>query len=172
MTTKVVHSENPLEHWNDITDLNGKVVLDLGCGWLFQPFQSTPEYFISRGAHLVIGIDVSCGEVEKLKENYPDHVFHCRAIEQVLHLSSLIELYNPQVIKMDIEGYESLVDQLNAEDFAGVEEVAIEYHNPVCKEILERKLPEFGLEIFALNQFGWFCTDTNVMGILHAKRPA
>ena len=43
MTTKVVESENPLEHWNDIKDVEGKVVLDLGCGWLFQPFESTPQ---------------------------------------------------------------------------------------------------------------------------------
>lgn len=170
MTTKVVHSENPLEHWDDITNLKDKRVLDLGCGWLFQPFLSTPEYFLSRGASLVVGVDVSCGEIEKLKENYPDHIFICREISEVQDITSLLHVYQPQVIKMDIEGFESLIDQMNAQDFASVEEIAVEYHNPVCKEILERRLPEFGFEIFALNQFGWFCTDTNIMGILHAKR--
>jgi len=44
MQSKSIHSENPLEHWSDVVDVRDKVVLDLGCGWLFQPFMSTPEY--------------------------------------------------------------------------------------------------------------------------------
>jgi hypothetical protein len=43
MKTKIVNSENPIEHWSDISDVQDKIVMDLGCGWLFQPFQSTPE---------------------------------------------------------------------------------------------------------------------------------
>jgi hypothetical protein len=37
-------------------------------------------------------------------------------------------------------------------------------------KILEEKLTELGFDIFATNQFGWFCTDINIMGIMHAKR--
>lgn len=170
MVSKVVNSENPLEHWSDITNVQDKVVLDLGCGWLFQDFQSTPEYFLSRGATKLIGVDVSCGEIEKLKEIYSNHEFVCKAIMTKEDMIELLETYRPQVVKMDIEGYESVLNTMTADHFASVEEIAIEYHNPECKEILERKLPEFGFNIFAINQFGWFVTDTNIMGIMHAKR--
>ena len=59
---------------------------------------------------------------------------------------------------------------ITPEQFYCVEEIAVEYHNPECKKILTEKLTEFDFEIFALNQFGWFCTDIEQMGILHAKR--
>lgn len=169
-TTKTVNSENPLEHWNEIQDLQDKVVLDLGCGWLFQEFQSTTAYFLSRGAKLVIGVDATCGEIEVLKETYPDHQFFCKVIKEVGDILYYLEEFKPEVIKMDIEGYESLMDQITPEQFASVGEIAVEYHNPACKEIVMRKLSDFGFEIFAINSFGWFCTDIDQMGILHAKR--
>ena len=71
---------------------------------------------------------------------------------------------------MDIEGYEHHMKNITAEQFQSVEEIAVEYHNPDCKKILEDKLTELGFDIFAINQFGWFCTDINQMGILHAKK--
>ena len=170
MVTKVVNSEDPLEHWSDITNVQNKIVLDLGCGWLFQPFLSTPEYFLSREASKIVGVDVACEEIQKLKNTYPEHEFVCKAIMNKEDMIELLETYRPQVIKMDIEGYESVLNEMTTEHFSSVEELAIEYHNPECKEILERKLPEFGFNIFAINQFGWFVTDTNIMGIMHAKR--
>lgn len=170
MKNKVVNSENPIEHWSDIEDVEGKIVMDLGCGWLFQQHESTPEYFINRGAKHLIGIEAACGEVEKLKEIYPQHTFICKTILSSDDLSELFKTYSPQVIKMDIEGYESVIDNMSSDDWKSVEEIGVEYHNPTCKEILERKLVEFGFEITALNGFGWFETDTNKMGILHAKK--
>lgn len=169
VSKKVVHSENPLEHWSDITNLENKIVLDLGCGWLFQPFQSTPEYFLSRGASKIIGVDASCGEIQQLIQKYPDHVFICKPIKSAQDLIELLSTYKPSVIKMDIEGYESVMKDITKEQFSSVEEIAVEYHNPSCKQILTDKLKEFGFEIFAINQFGWFCTDINQMGIMHAK---
>ena len=168
--TKVVHSENPLEHWSDIKDVEGKVVLDLGCGWLFQPHESTPEYLINRGASKVVGVDVACGEIEQLKEKYPEHVFVCKAVTSVESLLELLVEYQPSVIKMDIEGHEAHIQYITAEQFSCVKEIAVEYHNPECKRILTEKLDEFGFEIFSINQFEWFCTDINQMGIMHAKR--
>jgi hypothetical protein len=170
MTTKIVESENPIEHWNDIKQVEDKIVLDLGCGWLFQPFESTPQYFINRGAKKIIGVDASCGEIEKLNENFPNHTFVCKTILEFDDLVSLITEYKPQLIKMDIEGYERHMENITAEQFESVEEIAVEYHNPECKKILEEKLTELGFDIFATNQFGWFCTDINIMGIMHAKR--
>ncbi len=170
MVSKIVHSENPLEHWSDIELVQDKIVLDLGCGWLFQPHESTPEYFINRGASKVIGVDASCSEIEQLKQEYPNHIFECKAIISTKDLLDLILKYKPSLIKMDIEGHESHIEYIKPEEFSCVEEVAIEYHNPECKRILTEKLHEFNFEIFAINQFGWFCTDINQMGIMHAKR--
>jgi hypothetical protein len=170
MTTKIVQSENPLEHWSDIEGVDGKIVLDLGCGWLFQPFESTPQYFISRGAKKVIGVDASCGEIDKLNQVFPDHLFVCKTILEFDDLASLIVENRPQLIKMDIEGYESHMKDITEDQFKSVDEIAVEYHNPACKKILEDKLTELGFEIFAINQFGWFCTDINQMGIMHSKR--
>lgn len=170
MTKKVVHSENPNEHWSDIQSVEGETVLDLGCGWLFQPHESTPEYFINRGASKIIGVDASCVEIEELKKKYPTHTFVCKTITSVNDLLELISEHQPSVIKMDIEGHESHVQYITPEQFSCVKEIGVEYHNPECKKILINKLNEFGFEILALNQFGWFCTDIEQMGIMHAKR--
>lgn len=170
MVTKVVNSENPLEHWSDITDVKDKIVLDLGCGWLFQDFQSTPDYFISRGASKIIGVDASCSEINILKNKYLEHTFICKTITVKEDLIDLLESYHPQVIKMDIEGFESILNDMTSEHFLSVDEIAIEYHNPQCKKILQEKLPEFGFTIFAINQFGWYVTNINYMGIMHAKK--
>lgn len=167
---KAIHSENPEEHWSDISDVDGKVVMDLGCGWLFQSFMSTPEYFISRGASKVIGVDVSCGEIEKLRELYPNHTFICTAIESSEDLMDLIKNYKPQVIKMDIEGYEKIIAEIPTHYFDTIEEIAVEYHNPECKRIVEEGMIRIGFEITTINNFGWYVTDVNYMGVLHAKK--
>jgi hypothetical protein len=167
---KIVHSENPLEHWSDITDLTNKCVLDLGCGWINQGFQSTPEYFLSRGASLIVGVDETCAEIEKLKQTYPEHIFLCQRINTKEDLISLISTHNPHFIKMDIEGFEVLVKDIPIEVFNSVEEMAIEYHNPECKQVLTDKFKELNFEVFALNNFGYYCTDSNIMGIIHAKK--
>ena len=170
MKSKIVNSENPIEHWSDIENVKGKVVMDLGCGWLFQEHESTPEYFLNRGAKHLIGIEAACGEIHKLKELYPQHTFVCKTITSADDLIQLFAQYSPEVIKMDIEGYESVIDNMSIDDWKSVEEIGVEYHNPTCKSILETKLIEFGFQITAINGFGWFITDTNIMGIMHAKR--
>lgn len=170
MNNKVVHSENPLEHWSDIENLEGKIVLDLGCGWINQGHASTPEYFISRGASKIVGVDISCGEINKLNEIYPTHTFICKGVNNAEDLSTLISEYRPQVIKMDIEGAEVHLKEVPKEVFESVEEFAIEFHNPECKKVVIEKFEELGFEITALNNFGYFCTDPEIMGIIHSKK--
>lgn len=171
MNTKIVNSENPIEHWSDISDVQDKIVMDLGCGWLFQPFESTPEYFINRGAKSVIGVEADGGEVQKLKGLYPNHTFICKTVLSENDLIELFETYKPDVVKMDIEGYESVIDKMTSEQWNSIIEIGVEYHNPTCKAILEKKLVEFGFQITHINSFGWFVTDSNIMGIMHAKKP-
>lgn len=170
MKTKVVNSEDPKEHWNDITNIENATILDLGCGWLFQPFESTPEFFINNKASKVIGVDCAGGEIAKLNETYPDHVFICKEINEANDLIDLINLYQPDIIKMDIEGYEILLKDITQDQFKSVKQVAIEYHNNECKQVLCSKLPELGFLITNINQFGWYVTDIEQMGIIHARR--
>lgn len=167
---KIVHSENPLEHWSDIENLEGKIVLDLGCGWINSGHASTPEYFISRGASKIVGVDISCDEIQKLSELYPSHTFICKSINSAEDFSSLIKEHHPQVIKMDVEGAEIHLEKVPNEVFSSVEEFAIEYHNPECKKAVMEKFAELGFKITAVNNFGYFCTDSNIMGIIHSKR--
>lgn len=167
---KIVYSENPLEHWSDVTDLVNKSVLDLGCGWISQGFESTPEYFLNRGAIKIIGVDETCSEIEKLRELYPSHTFLCQRINVKEDLIELITTYNPQFIKMDIEGFEILLKDIPVEVFKNVEEMAIEYHNSECKQIILNKFNDLNFKVFALNNFGFYCTDSNIMGIVHAKK--
>lgn len=170
MKSKIIHSENPLEHWSDIEDLQGKIVLDLGCGWLWQPFDSTTEYFLKRGAVSIIGVDITCEEIHTLQQKYPHHNFLCRGIDTAEDLRNLLITHRPQFIKMDIEGKETVLQDITPQDFSSVEEVAVEYHNPECKRILEQKLQEFSFEITARNQFGYYCTDPEIMGVMHARK--
>jgi hypothetical protein len=169
MKIKVVNSENPIEHWSDIEELNNKIVLDLGCGWIHNEYMSTPEYFISRGASKVIGVDVTCSEIEKLNSLYPLHLFICRSISSDVDFTDIINTYKPHLIKMDIEGYEIFLKDVKKEVFSSVEEFAIEYHNPECKKVIIDKFNELDFEITAINNFGYYCTDSNIMGIIHAK---
>ena len=168
METKVVYSENPLEHWSDIKNLDDKIVLDLGCGWIDHGHASTPEYFISRGASKVIGVDISDGEIEKLKEIYPEHIFILRMINSANDFIDLINMYKPDFIKMDIEGAEIYLKDVPKEVFDSVKEFAIEYHNPECKKVITDKFDELDFEITALNSFGYYQTDSDIMGIIHS----
>jgi hypothetical protein len=166
--TKVINSENPYEHWNDISDLYGKTVLDLGCGWLWQPHECTPEYFIKRGASKIVGVDVTQPELDTLSKLYPNDTFLCLNITKAEQLQELISQYSPDVIKMDIEGNELVLNEL--QDLGTATEIAIEYHSQECKIVVLNKLKEFGFKIFAINKFGYHCLDDNIMGVIHARK--
>jgi ubiquinone/menaquinone biosynthesis C-methylase UbiE len=166
MRTKIINSEDPKIHWSDITDVTGRVVLDLGCGWVGEG--STPGYFLERGAAKVIGVDATQSDVDKLKGRYPDQTFICRVVCDAPDLQRLLDDHNPDVIKMDIEGWEIVLDKIN--DLKNVTEVAIEYHDFNCKSIVIKKLSEWGFDIFAVNSFGYHCTDTKIMGVIHARK--
>lgn len=170
MKTKIVNSENPLEHWSDIEDLRDRVVLDLGCGWIDHGHASTPEYFLSRGAKKIIGIDSTQSEINKLNEIYPYHIFICKTINSTEDLQEVITKYQPDFIKMDIEGAEIYLKDIPKEVFNSIKEFAIEYHNPECKKVITDKFEELNFEVTAINSFGYYCTDPNIMGIIHSKK--
>jgi SAM-dependent methyltransferase len=118
----------------------------------------------------VIGVDISANEIERLKELYPEHIFILRMVESANDFVDLISAYQPDFIKMDIEGAEIHLKDVPKEVFSSVKEFAIEYHNPECKKVIMDKFNELDFEITALNSFGYYQTDSNIMGIIHSKK--
>lgn len=165
---KTIYSEYPSDHWGDVSDLTNKIVLDLGCGW--QHIPTTIEYFIGKRASKIIGVDINCNEIEEYKKRYPDHIFICSKIDSGEDIIKLLVEYQPQMVKIDIEGFEVNLKDVPIEYFSCVEEFAIEYHTAECKEIVTKFISESLLTIFAMNKFGYYCTDSDIMGVIHAKR--
>lgn len=170
MKSKVVNSENPLEHWSDIQNVDGKVILDLGCGWINQGHSSTPEYFILRGASKIIGVDINQQEIEVLKTLYPEHIFIIQMINSSDDFDKLFNTYKPDVVKMDIEGAEVHLKDVSKTSFDSIKEFAIEYHSPECKKVIVDKFQELRFQIVSLNNFGYYQPDPNIMGIIHAVK--
>jgi ubiquinone/menaquinone biosynthesis C-methylase UbiE len=166
MFKKTIESENPLEHWNDVQNV-GQTVLDLGCGWI-SVHLTTPEYWMQRGATKVIGVDITKDEIDKLNDKYPQHEFVCFEITKTEDLKKLLDIYKPDFLKMDIEGYETVLE--NLQSLGTVKEIAIEYHDANCKRIVFEALDRLGFLVFALNKFGYHCLDENIMGVVHAKK--
>ena len=163
MKTKIVNSENPLEHWSDIENLTDKVVLDLGCGWIDHGHASTPAYFISRGATKIIGVDCTQPEISKLQELYPSHIFICKMINSTSDLSDLINEYKPSLIKMDIEGAEIYLKDIPVQVFNSVEEFAIEYHNPECKKVIIDKFEELTNKLTDTTKYAGMVIEENIL---------
>lgn len=168
--TKAIRSEDPLEHWSDIENVEGKVVMDLGCGWLHAGHMTSVAYFISRGAAKVIGVDENCSEINSLAGTYPDHTFVCKAIHTTSDLIELFETYRPQIVKMDIEGFEVLLSGVALPSLSSIEEIAVEYHNPECKAAVYNTFEGAGFKVIAANSFGYHCLDPNLMGVVHFKK--
>jgi hypothetical protein len=124
-----VESEHPDHHWH-LLEVKDQVVLDLGCGFhLIEPgWDTTPNYFIKKGAKKVIGIDPACGDIDVLRKTHPEHEFYCEFINSIDKLDYYINGKNITSLKMDIEGDE--VAFINSpSNYPTLKHVAIESHN-------------------------------------------
>ena len=141
-----VCSENPEDHWN-LLFVQNQTVLDLGCGLhMLEPgFMTTPEYFLSKGASRVIGVDPSDEDIEMFQKKYPirtykdkylKNLFFCDIIDSVSKLEHYINFYKITSLKMDIEGEERYL--LSSKDnFDTLKYVAIETHDrSLLKDII------------------------------------
>lgn len=164
----LVCSENPKDHWN-LLFVQNQIVLDLGCGFhmIETGFMNTPEYFLSKGASQVIGVDPSCEDIEILQKKYPKNLFFCDIIDSVPKLERYINFYKITSLKMDIEGEERYL--LSSKDnFDTLKYVAIETHN---KSLLKDIIANLIKKDFIINSVCTFYPRVyNICNLIYASR--
>jgi SAM-dependent methyltransferase len=167
MNEFTIPSESPSVHWPDI-NVKGKRVLDLGCGrWeATEVEETTPHYFLQEGAEFVAGVDSSEDETKYFRlQNLPNTKFATLKIEHKNTLLQIIENFNINVIKSDIEGKEILFLDCTKEELAKIDSLYIEYHGHYIREKLEDKLPALGFTIIKIGKL-W----VDGFGVIFAER--
>jgi len=145
-------------HWN-FTSFKNKVVLDLGAD-----YGSTAYYFLQKGALKVIAVEGDPNLASKLKANskrfqkiVPVELF----IDNPEKIEKLISHHRPDLVKVDIEGYERLL--LNVNNIADVNEWLIEAHTEELYDSIVKLLLSHG---FSIRSF----LNVNNLKIIHAYR--
>jgi uncharacterized protein (UPF0128 family) len=142
-----IESEHPDHHWNFL-EVKDQIVLDLGCGFhlIESGWETTPAYFINKGANKLIGVDTEYYDIETLKATYPEHEFYCEIIDTVEKLNYYINDKGVTSLKMDIEGEEvKFIDSLS--NYPTLKYVAIESHSKEILNNLIKKLISLGFTI-------------------------
>jgi hypothetical protein len=163
-----IESENPEHHWH-LVKTQDENILDLGCGFhMIEPgWETTPEYFINRGAKKIIGVDPSSGDILKFKSLYPEQDFYCDAIDSVQKLDDYINNNNITSLKMDIEGYEvKFIESLNS--YTSLKYVAIETHSKKILNDMIKKLISLNFNIDTVCTF--YPRVYNICNLIYASR--
>lgn len=149
-------SEKSEHHW-PFLNTKGSILLDLGCGRHDTPdLLDTSFVYLGQEAEKVISIDASKSEIDFFNTSGLDSnkfTFICKKIESKNDILSLINEYNPTVIKCDIEGYEINFYDITKEEMSNVIEVAIEYHNLDILSRITEKMNEWGFTIHSEGKF-------------------
>jgi SAM-dependent methyltransferase len=154
-----IYGEDYDSHWG-FTNFKGKTVLDLGAD-----YGSTARYFLRRGARRVVAVEGDPRLAEELEENFrgdgrvvPIHLF----IEGTEQVAELIERFDPDLVKVDIEGAEKVLLDLPRGLVKG-REWLVEVHSDELYERLKRLFLECGLGVRAF-------LYSNGLKIIHARR--
>lgn len=155
-----IYDEDYNRHWN-FTSFRNKIILDLGAD-----YGSTAYYFLKKGASKVIAVEGDKQLAEKLMRNFQNDrrviCINCFITDEE-QISDLISSYHPDLIKVDIEGYEKLLLNLSKEDLKELEWL-IEAHSDEIYESLKRFLLTNGFEIRSYEY-------VSGLKILHAYEP-
>lgn len=130
-----IESENPEHHWH-LLPVKNEIVLDLGCGFhLLEPgWLTTPDFFKTKGAKKVVGVDPHNDDIIQFRQMLPNDEFYHDCIDTVEKLNYYINDYDITSLKMDIEGHETcFINSTNT--YPKLKHVAIETHN---KELLNQ----------------------------------
>jgi len=154
-----IETEDSSIHWKYLKPA-GKNVLDLGCGrWCdrngswdnLDPAEFSPIWLGAQGARKVVGVDSSVNEINIMndltKGKAEVFTFIYQSITSPEQLKHLINLFDINVIKSDIERAETNFFHFTKEDFSKIEAFAVEYHEHYIKDMFLAKLPEWGFNI-------------------------
>jgi SAM-dependent methyltransferase len=134
-------------------------VLDLGCG-IFHSTISTFEWFLKQGATQVIGVDL--GNENSENENFK---YYPLCIDNDDKIKSLL-MQPIDVIKADIEGAEKYFNDV---DFLGdCKQFSVEYHDAETKDIMMKKLQQWGFTIIDIFQL--FNESIDRIGVINAVK--
>ena len=176
MTKHDINSENSEHHWPYLQTA-GHIVLDLGCGihGTTDVYQSSPVYFGEQGANKVIGVDGDSGTIGYFQNLINDstldenkYVFIQRFINDVNDVKDLLSIYNPTVLKCDIEGYETSLYGLEKDDLSNITALGIEYHTLEILDTITKKIEEWGFTIDVTARFAF--VDAPQMGVLFCTK--
>ena len=139
-----VDGEDYEKHWN-FTDFKDKVILDIGAD-----HGSTASFFVKKGAKKIIAVEGNPNQYKQLEYIFgsdPDVTCVFLWIDKPIHFISLFQKYNPDIVKIDIEGNESYLLQIPKEIFRMIKVYLIEIHSGLLKDQFVFKLDKYGYSI-------------------------
>jgi hypothetical protein len=163
-----IESEHPDHHWH-LLHTKDQIVLDLGCGFhMIEPgWETTPAYFINKGATKIIGVDPMVDDINQFNSLYPNHNFYCDTINSVEKLDSYINDNQITSLKMDIEGDESYFITSNS-TYPTLKYIAIETHSKYLLNSMIKKLMDLEFEINTVCTF--YPRVYDICNLIYANR--
>lgn len=145
-----IHDEDYESHWGKI-NYRGKVVLDIGAD-----VGSTADFFLKKGARMVIAVEGSKLCFEQLRANAPlmkNVIPLFIFIENPEQIESLIQKWTCDVVKIDIEGGELNLLKIEDEAFRRVPEFIVELHSNNLFKMMLRKCARNNYKIMDVNSY-------------------
>jgi len=165
---KYIESEHPDHHW-DLLEVKDQIVADLGCGFhlMESSWDTTPGYFLKKGAKKIIGVDPEGNDIQHFKNTYPYSDFYCDLINSTEKIEHYIINNNVSSLKMDIEGSESLFLD-STSNFDSLKYVAIETHSKELLNLFIVKLTNLNFKIDTICTF--YPRVYNICNLIYAHR--
>jgi len=139
------HSED--FNWQyGLIDYEDKIVLDIGAD-----YGSTADYFLSKGASLVVAVEGSTRYSRNLVRNaksLKNVIPICLWVTKPETLIEIIQKYRPDVAKVDCEGCEVQLFNVPDDVFSAIPEYVIETHSDALFDAMKVKCKRNNYEIW------------------------
>ncbi|MCS7097351.1 MAG: hypothetical protein NZ926_02705 [Candidatus Methanomethylicia archaeon] len=145
-----IYGEDYDMHWN-FTSFKDKIILDLGAD-----YGSTAYYFLRKKAKKIIAVEGDPQLASKLRLHFQNDKDKVIPIEDFIDspkkIEKLISEYNPNLVKVDIEGSEKYL--LEVDNVEQVDEWLIEAHSEEIYQALYRFLVEHNFYVRSFRYLG------------------